>query len=89
MGLSHFLLLLLHQRQISNSLYRDRASARNKTLYTLTCNLPPISFVPRHSYSSQNLYLDGKKCAIASLHRDSFLAKVSGFFPVLASANTH
>jgi hypothetical protein len=26
------------------------------------------------------LYLDGKKCAIASLHRDSFLAKVPGLW---------
>jgi len=29
---SHFLLLLLHLRQIGNSLYRDRATARYKTL---------------------------------------------------------
>ena len=29
------------------------------------------------------LYLDGKTCAIPSLHRDSFLAKVPGLFPVL------
>ena len=28
--LSHFLLLLLHLRQICNGLYRDRASARNQ-----------------------------------------------------------
>ena len=68
--LSHFLLFLpacgsqaglLHPRQISNSLYRNRASASYKTLYTLTCYLLAINFVPlllvslardaaRHSY---------------------------------------
>jgi hypothetical protein len=32
--------------------------------------------------------MDGKKCAIPSLHRDNFLAKVSGPCPVLASGNT-
>src|SRR4030042_2370712 len=80
--------VLLHLRQICNGLYRDRASARNKTLYTLTCYQLPINLVPRHSYSSQNLYPDGKKCAIPSLHRDSFLAKVPGSNPVLASGNT-
>jgi hypothetical protein len=76
--LSHFLLLLLHPRQICNGLYRDRASVLNKTLYTLTFNLLPIKLVPRHSYNSDNLYLDSKKCAIPSLHRDYFLAKVPG-----------
>jgi len=30
-----------------------------------------------------------KTRAIPSLHRDSFLAKVSGLFPVLASGNSH
>ena len=29
------------------------------------------------------LYLDGKTCAIPSLHRDNFLAKVPGSCPVL------
>jgi hypothetical protein len=48
----------------------------------------PPKFVPRHSYSLQSLYLDGKKCAIPSLHRNSFSAKVSGLCPVLASGNT-
>jgi hypothetical protein len=67
-GSSWFLLLLLLPRQICNSLYRDRASTRNKTLYTLTCYLLPISIVPRHSYSSQNLYPDGKNHAVPSLH---------------------
>ena len=71
MGLSHFLLLLLYPRQIRNNIFRDRASARNKTSNTLTCNLLPISPVPLHSYNSQNLYPDGKKCAIAFLHSDS------------------
>jgi hypothetical protein len=46
--------VLLHSRQICNSLYRDRASARNKSLCTLTCNLLPINLVPRHSYNSTN-----------------------------------
>jgi len=89
MGLSWFLLLFLHPRQICNNLYRDRASTRNKTLYTLTCYLLPISIVPRHSYNLQNLYPVGKNHAIASLHRDSFPAKVPGFYLVLASANAH
>ena len=35
-----------------------------------------------------NLYHDGKKCAIPSLHRDSFAAKVPGPCPVLALGNT-
>jgi hypothetical protein len=82
-GSSWFLLLLLLPRQICNSLYRDCASTRNKTLYTLTCYLLPISIVPRHSYSSQNLYQDGKNHAVPSLHRDSFLAKEPGPCPVL------
>src|SRR4030042_6215691 len=68
--------VLLHLRQICNSLYRDRASARNKTLYTLTCYLLSINLVQRHSYSLQSLYPDGKNHAVPSLHRDSFLAKV-------------
>ena len=34
------------------------------------------------------LYPDCKKCAILSLHRDSFVAKVPGLYPVLASGNT-
>jgi hypothetical protein len=33
--------------------------------------------------------MTGKNCAIASLHRDSFLAKVPGHWPDTASANTH
>ena len=36
-----------------------------------------------------NLYPDGKKRAILSLHRDSFLAKVPGPCPVLSSSNTY
>jgi hypothetical protein len=111
--LSHFLLLLLHPRQIRNGRYtRTRASARNKNscimtdfwlrdnLYRDTAPVPatnfvpgdkfaaPINIVPRHSYSSQNLYPDGKKCAIPSLHRDNFSAKEPGPCPVLASGNT-
>jgi hypothetical protein len=34
------------------------------------------------------LYLDGKKCAIPSLHRDSFQAKEQGLCPDAASGNT-
>jgi hypothetical protein len=48
----------------------------------------PIKLVQRHSYNSQNLYRDGKKCAIPSLHRDSLPAKVPGPCPVLSSGNT-
>jgi len=33
------------------------------------------------------LYLDGKKCAIPSLHRDSFAAKVPGSCPDAAAGN--
>ena len=36
----------------------------------------------------KTLYLDGKKCAIPSLHRDIFLAKVPGLCPDAASGNT-
>jgi hypothetical protein len=35
------------------------------------------------------LYLDSKNHAVPSLHRDSFLAKVPGPCPVLASGNAH
>jgi hypothetical protein len=41
------------------------------TLYRNTRNAQPV------------LYLDGKNCAVPSLHRDSFLAKVPGLCPVL------
>jgi len=36
----------------------------------------------------KTLYPDGKKCAIPSLHRDSFSAKVPGFNPDAVSGNT-
>ena len=81
--------VLLHPWQICNCVYRDRTSARHKDLCTLTCYLLPINFVPRHSYISQNLYPDGKNHAIPSLHRDSFLAKVSGSWPDASSGNVY
>jgi hypothetical protein len=87
-GSSWFLLLLLLPRQICNSLYRDRSSARNKTLYTLTCNLLPTSLVLRHSYSLQNLFLDSKNHPVPSLRCDSFMSKVPGICPDVASGNT-
>ena len=34
------------------------------------------------------MYHDGKNCAVSSLHRDNFLAKVPRLCPVLASGNT-
>lgn len=33
--------------------------------------------------------MTGKNCAIASLHRDTIVAKVPGPYPVAASANAH
>ena len=112
--LSHFLLLLLHSRQICNgTCTRTRASARNynpapllisgsETTSTATLRLCPFtSFLqPRQLFGhlaklyrdrsciQLNLYHDGKKCAIPSLHRDNFLAKEPGLCPVLASGNT-
>ena len=61
--------VFLLPRQICNALYRDRAAARNKTLYTLTYYLLPINFVPRHSYNSDKLYPNGKKCAMVCSFR--------------------
>jgi hypothetical protein len=58
--------LLLHPRQICNSLYRDRASASYKTLYTLTCYLLASSFVPRHSYNSSGFIPGRQKMRHAS-----------------------
>jgi len=63
--------------------------------YKMTANLLSICIVPRHAYTSDNLYLDSKNRAMASLHRDSFLALpstrdgVSGPCPDAASANTN
>jgi hypothetical protein len=70
-------------------LSRHCASANLQTLCTETIYRPLIKIVPRHAYNSQNLYPDGKKCAIPSLHRDSFSAKVPGHKPALASGNSH
>jgi len=71
------------------------------TLYRDTAPVPFINFLqPKQllSYLSKlyrdtrnaqsNLYLDGKKCVIPSLHRDNFLAKVPGPCPGLSSGNT-
>jgi hypothetical protein len=80
-----------------STLYRDTAPVPVTNFVTGDKFAAPISLVTRHSYNSQNLYHDGKKCAIpslpacgsqAGLHRDSFLAKVSGPCPVLSSGNT-
>jgi hypothetical protein len=92
MGLSWFLLLPLLLRQICNNLYRDLASRRYKTMYTLTNYLLLINLVPRHSYRPQSMYLDGKNHAIPSLHRDSIvvpLSRVTGLCPDASSSNAH
>jgi hypothetical protein len=73
---------------LRDSLYRDTAPVPSPNFVTGDRFAAPINLVPRHSYNSQNLYLDGKKCAIPSLHRDSFSAKVPGFCPDAASGNT-
>ena len=74
---------------LRDSLYHDTAPVPATNFVTGDKFVAPIKFVPRHSYSSQNLYLDGKKCAIPSLHLDSFAAKVPGLCPVLASGNAY
>jgi hypothetical protein len=73
---------------LRSTLYRDTAPVPASNFVTGDKFAAPISLVTRHSYTSQNLYLDGKKCAIPSLHRDSFLAKVHRTWPVLPSGNT-
>ena len=97
--LSHFLLLLLHSRQICNGRSTwTRASTRNLipapwqisgsetdcTAKLRQC--PQLKFCTVIVYrlrlnlyrdtrnAHKTLYLDGKKCAIPSLHRDSILA---------------
>ena len=69
--------------------YLDRFVASHKTCtatlrkclllhnYKVTANLISINIVPRHSYTPVNLYLDSKNRAMASLHRDSFLAPLA------------
>jgi len=39
--------------------------------------------VPRHSYMPDNLYPDGKNCAVPVLHRDFFVAKDKAQWPAL------
>ncbi len=73
---------------LRDSLYRDTAPVPATYFVTGDKFAAPIKLVPRHSYRSSSLYPDGKKCAIPSLHRDSFLAKVPGPCPVLSSGNT-
>jgi hypothetical protein len=70
------------------------------TLYHDTAPLPPIIFVTgdnsrlrsnlyRDTHNAQQtLYLGGKNCAVPSLHRDSFLAKVPGPCSETALGNT-
>jgi hypothetical protein len=70
------------------TLYRDTAPVPETSFVTGDNLVAPIHLVPRHSYTSQSLYTDGKKCAIPSLHRDSFSAKVPGFCPDASSSNT-
>jgi hypothetical protein len=72
---------------LRDRLYRDTAQVPATSFVTGDKFAAPIKLVPRHSYNSQNVYLDGKKCAIPSLHRDSFSAKEPGLCPVLSSGN--
>jgi hypothetical protein len=73
---------------LRSTLYRDTAPVPAINFVTRDNFAVSINLVPRHSHNSQNLYPDSKKCAIPSLHRDSFLAKVPGLCPVLSSGNT-
>jgi hypothetical protein len=70
------------------SLYRDTALVLATSFVTGDNFAAPIFLVPRNCSNSQNLYPDGKKCAIPSLHRDSFSAKVPGLCPDAASGIT-
>ena len=56
---------------------RHCASAHLYIYSRVTANLLSINLVPRHSYTSDNLYLDSKNRAMASLHRDIFLAPLA------------
>jgi hypothetical protein len=69
--------------------------ARYPDSFILTKNIS-IIYLTRDFGSWQILPLenfifrrDGKNCAIPSLHRDSFLAKVSGSWPDAASGNVY
>jgi hypothetical protein len=78
---------------LRDNLYRDTAHVPATNFVTgdnpdSYRDAAPIIIVLRHSYSSQNLYLDGKKCAIPSLHRDRLPAKVPGHCSALSSGNT-
>ena len=69
------------------SLYRDTAPVTANNFVTGDKFVAPIKLVPRHSYNSEKLYHDAKNCAIPSLHRDSFLAKVISTCPGASSGN--
>ena len=69
------------------SLYRDTAQVTAINFVTGDKFVAPIKLVPRHSYNSERLYHDAKNCAIPSLHRDSFLAKVISTCPGASSGN--
>jgi hypothetical protein len=51
---------------LRSNLYRDTAPVPATNFITGDKFADPNNLVPRHTYSSQNLYLDGKKCAIPS-----------------------
>jgi hypothetical protein len=73
---------------LRSKLYRDTAHVPASNFVTGDKFVASISLITRHSYTSQNLYLDGKKYAILSLHRNSFMAKVPRPCPDAASGNT-
>jgi len=77
---------------------RHCASARNKALCTLTTYLLRSNLYPRLRSASPghgatrvmlklNLYLDGKNCAVLSLHRDNFVAEEPGLCPDASRPN--
>jgi len=74
---------------LRDSLYRDTAQVPIYQI-PLPGSIPGhLATLYRDTRNAQlNLYHDGKKCAIPSLHRDHFAAKETGPCPVLASGNT-
>jgi hypothetical protein len=85
-----FARLFLHPIGICNGLYRYSASACNKTQYTLTCSLLPISSVPRHSYNSTYFVPGLAKSAPWPLsHRDNLLAYRDNSATGASSAKTN
>ncbi len=111
--LSHFLLLLLHKRQICNVFFTlIGSSARNLNLvpglitaFEIDCTPSLCQWLQTTLYPGknsrlrsnlyrdtrnvqQNLYHDGKKCAIPSLHRNNFPTKEPGYCPDATSGNT-